>query len=99
MIARLSTYDGPADSLDDLVGGMEKNTEALRGMQGFQGAYMLIDPGTGEAVTLTFWASEAAESASASEASRWRKDAADAADHAITDVHVYEVAVQVKARA
>jgi len=99
MIARLSTYDGPADRLADLVGGMEKNRDALRGMDGFVGAYMLVDRSNGTALTVTLWESEAAEAASAAEAARWRRDAADAAAHGIADVHVYEVAVQVKAPA
>jgi heme-degrading monooxygenase HmoA len=99
MIARLSSYEGPAKGVDDFVRGMEQNTEALLAMPGFQGAYMLVDPDAGTALTLTLWASRSAEAESATTAARWRKDAADATHHQIRDVRVYEVAVQVKGRA
>jgi len=96
MIARLSTYDGPAEAVDEFVTGLEQNTEALRGMAGFEGAYMLVDHDDGTAVTLTLWGSRSAEADSAATAARWRKEAADATQHTIRDVRIYEVAVEVK---
>lgn len=96
MIARLSTYDGPVDRLDEFVAGMEKNRGALAAMQGFEGAYMLVDRDSGTAVTLTLWRTKAEEAASAAEASRWRRDAADATAHRIVGVQAFEVAVNVR---
>jgi heme-degrading monooxygenase HmoA len=98
MVARVSTYAGPASRLDDFVGGLRQNMGMLREFAGFEGAYMLVDPETGDAMTVTFWDGPEAEVASSEQASRWRREAANSTEHSVESVAVFEVAVEVTAR-
>ncbi len=97
MVARVSTYAGPTSRLDDFVGGLRRNTAMLREFDGFGGAYMLIDPETGDAMTVTFWDDREAEVATSEHASRWRREAANSTEHSVGSVAVFEVAVEVTA--
>jgi heme-degrading monooxygenase HmoA len=42
MVARVSSYAGPADRLDDLVRGFEQSADAVRELDGFEDAYLLV---------------------------------------------------------
>ena len=69
---------------------------ALRGLDGFEGAYLFVDRGTGNAVSVTLWASEDAAQASAEKAKQMRDQAAGGAGMSIESVTTYEVAVQIQ---
>ena len=95
MVGRLSTYEGPADAIDRVRGEFERLTDELRTMDGFEHAYLLVDRGSGEAMTLTLWDNEAAAEGSAERAKEMREEAARAAQHEIKSVRNYEVALRV----
>lgn len=97
MHARVSTYAGPADSVDDGVRNFEATTDALRELDGFQGAYLLVDRQGGRAMTITLWSTEQAAEASAERARQMRQEVAGGAGLSIESVDTYEVASEVEA--
>jgi heme-degrading monooxygenase HmoA len=96
MHARVSTYAGTPDQAEEGVENFEGLTDALRGLDGFEGAYLFVDRGTGKAVSVTLWASEDAAQASAEKAKQMRDQAAGGAGMSIESVATYEVAVQIQ---
>ena len=97
MHARVSIYAGSPDQAEAGIRNFEGRTDPLRSLEGFQGAYLLVDRGTGKALTMTLWSSEEAAQASAEQARQMRSDAAGGAGMSIESVETYEVAVQIKA--
>ncbi len=96
MHARLSTYAGPAEGLDEMVQGFDQVTERLRQLDGFEGGYVLVDRTSGKAATITLWSSEQAAQASAQQADEMRGQVAQAGSHSIESVETYEVALHVQ---
>lgn len=96
MHARVSTYAGSPDQAEAGIRNFEGLTDALRSLDGFEGAYLLVDRGTGNAITMTLWSSEDAAEASAERAKQMRSDAAVGAGMSIESVQTYEVAVQIE---
>ena len=99
MHARVSTYEGSADRLDEGIRGFERTTDALRQLDGFEGAYLLVDRAAGRALSVTLWSSEEAVQASAERANQMRSEATSPAGITIESVDTYEVAMQVEASA
>jgi heme-degrading monooxygenase HmoA len=91
--ARISTYEG---DVDRLIQGFERQTDLVRGLEGFARAYLLVDRAGGTAVTVTLWSSEDALDASASRAARLREEATETAGATIGPVDTYEVALVVE---
>jgi heme-degrading monooxygenase HmoA len=58
MFARVSTYRGKADRIEDVKWAVEQTSATVRGMAGFQKAYFLVDRATGEGLSITLWDSE-----------------------------------------
>ena len=96
MHARVSTYAGTPDQAQEGIQNFEGLSNALRALDGFEGAYLFVDRGTGSAVSVTLWASEDAAQASAEKAKQMRNEAAGGAGMTIESVTTYEVAVQVQ---
>ena len=96
MHARVSTYAGTPDQAEEGVENFERLTDALRSLDGFEGAYLFVDRGTGNALSVTLWASEDAVQASAEKAKEMRAQAAGGAGMSIESVATYEVAVQIQ---
>lgn len=94
MYARVSTYAGTADKLDDFLRSLQGNEDAVRQIDGFEGAYLLVDRSSGRALTITLWSSEDAARASTERANEIRNDAAGAAGMSIESVQVFEVPTQ-----
>jgi heme-degrading monooxygenase HmoA len=90
MFARVSTYQGEAE---DLVEGFSGQTDALEKVDGFDGAYFLIDRQSGKAMSVTLWESEAAMKESAEQANRMREEATQPSGASIQSVEGYEVAI------
>ena len=90
MYARVSTYRGDAD---EFVRGFGSVTAPLQQMDGFAGAYVLVDRAGGRAMTVTLWESEQALRASDEQADRLREDATQRAGGSIESVDGYEVAM------
>ncbi len=95
MHARVSTYAGSPEQAQEGIRNFEGLTDALRSLDGFEGGYLLVDRGTGKAITMTLWSSEDAAEASAERAKQMRSDAAGGAGMNIESVETYEVAVQI----
>ena len=95
MYARVSTYTGTPEQAEQGIQGFQQSTEGLRSLDGFEGAYLLVDRGTGKAMTVTLWSTQEAEQASAERAKQIRQDVAGGAGMSIDTVETYEVAVQV----
>ena len=92
MHARVSSYKG---DVDRLVEGFQQQTNLVRRLDGFAGAYLLVDRAGARAVTVTLWDSEEALDASASRAAHLREEASETADATIGSVDSYEVALEV----
>jgi len=95
VVARLSTYEGPAEEIDRMRDSFERLTDELRSLDGFEDAYLLIDSGSGNAITLTLWDNQAAVESSAGRAQQMREEVASAAQHQIKSVDNYEVRLHV----
>lgn len=96
MHARVSTYAGAAEHLDDGIRNFEGSADALRELDGFEGAYMLVDRANGRAITITLWSNEDAVAASTERADEVRAEAAGGAGFSIESVEIYEVATQLE---
>jgi heme-degrading monooxygenase HmoA len=96
MHARVSTYAGTPDQAEEGIRNFERTTDALRGLDGFEGAYLLVDRGTGKALTLTLWSNADAEQASAERAKQMRSEAAGGAGMSVESVETFEVALQIQ---
>ncbi|MCI2420504.1 hypothetical protein MOQ72_23935 [Saccharopolyspora sp. K220] len=95
MQARVATYTGPSETLDQLVRGVDRLRPELQRLGGFRGAFVLVDRDSGRAMTVTLWADEQAAEDSAESANRMRRKAALASGQTIEGVDTYEVAVQI----
>ena len=92
MFARVSTFEGLPEQVDELVHiALEKVLPQLKRYDGFNGALALADRGSGKVLTVLLWESEEAMRAS-EEASYWyRRFSAEAAGDKVTSVERYEV--------
>lgn len=92
MWARVSTYQGPPDGIDDAVEyAREKIVPQLHRTDGFRGLYALADRATGKTMSITLWDSQEALQTSEEAADRMRRDSTDAARGQIADVERFEV--------
>ncbi len=92
MQARVSTYEGDAESLRE---GFESVTDSLKQLDGFERAYFLIGD-SGKGMSITVWESRDALEASAEAANRLRENATQPSGAAITSVDSYEVVLTVE---
>jgi heme-degrading monooxygenase HmoA len=91
MHARLSTYR--SDDTEGIINGFRSVTDELEQVEGFAGAYFLLDREGGKAASLTLWESEDALLASVAKADELRERGASAGGGTIESVEHYEVAV------
>ncbi len=94
MFARVSTYQGPPDQIDDGVRYAQENiVPRVHEIDGFEGVYFLVDRQSGKALSITLWESEEAMRASEEEANRLRSSAAEAGSQEVVSVDRYEIAI------
>jgi heme-degrading monooxygenase HmoA len=91
MFARVSSYS--VDDAGKLESGFESATGPLEGMEGFEGAYFLMDRTGGKAMSITLWATEDALTAGVEKANELRQNATAGGGGAIDSVDHYEVAL------
>ena len=91
MVARVSTYEGAAGRLGELARGFEQAGDAVRELEGFEGAYLLVDRATGRAMTVALWSTSDAAEATAERVGHLRAEAVDFSEHWVTGVETYEV--------
>ncbi len=92
MFARVGSYRGEAEALQQ---GFEGQTDALQQLDGFQGAYLLIDRQGGKGMTVTLWEDEGAMQRSAERAEQMRTEATEPSGASVESVEGYEVALTV----
>ena len=94
MFARVSTFTGASDQVDEAVRQVREDvlprTEQL---DGYKGAYLLVDRENGKSLAVTFWESEEAMRESEEATSTLRSEIADALGTQMIGVERYEVAV------
>jgi heme-degrading monooxygenase HmoA len=94
VFARVATYTGTSDQVVEAIRLIRENvlprTEQL---DGYQGAYFLVDRQNGKSLTMTFWESEEAMRTSEEAANSMRSEIADALETQMVGVERYEVAV------
>ena len=93
MFARVSTYTGTSDELDEAIRQVRENTlPKLMQLDGYKGAYFLVDRQNGKSLSVTLWESEEAMSTSEEAANSLRSEVADALGTQMVGVERYEVA-------
>ncbi|MEX0834061.1 MAG: hypothetical protein WD276_09375 [Actinomycetota bacterium] len=92
MHARVSTYQGSAESIERSIEQGEELLPVIRSMDGSRGFFFLVDRGSGKSISITLWETESAMKASEEAANRLRRDSAEASGESITGVERYEVA-------
>jgi heme-degrading monooxygenase HmoA len=82
--------------VEELARAFEQSGEAVRELDGFEGAYLLFDPETGRAMTVALWSDADAAESSAERIGRLREEAAESVGHRVTAVETYEVPAQLR---
>jgi heme-degrading monooxygenase HmoA len=92
MFARVSTYEGRPEQLDEMHHeGLEHVLPALEMQEGYTGGLVLADRQSGRVFAVTFWESEQAMNAT-EDASHWmRIFSAESSGGTISSVGRYEV--------
>ena len=94
MFARVSTYTGTSDEIDEAIRQVRENTlPKLKQLDGYQGAYFLVDRQKGKSLSVTLWEGEEAMNTSEEAANSLRSEVADALGTQMVGVERYEVAV------
>ena len=94
MFARVSSYTGASDEIDEAIRQVRESTlPKLKQLDGYKGAYLLVDRQNGKSLAVTLWESEEAMSASEEAANSLRSDVADALGTQMVGVERYEVGV------
>jgi heme-degrading monooxygenase HmoA len=92
LFARMNTFEGSPDRLDDAVRTVrEEVLPQLHQEDGFKGLMFLANYRSGELQLMSFWESLQAMRASEEEAKRLRDDVAEAGDQEIARVERYDV--------
>lgn len=94
MFARMSTFEGPAERIDEEIretGG--RTVPAVRRIPGSVGMVALVDRVSGKMVAITLWESEQAMKESEEAADGIRRESAEQSGERIASVERFEVAV------
>ncbi len=95
MFARVTTVQGPPDSLDEAARMIqEKVIPAIRQMRGFKDAYWMADRQSGKVIAVALWESEEALRASAAAVEQSRTQSTQAFGATVQSVEEYEVIAQ-----
>jgi heme-degrading monooxygenase HmoA len=93
LFARVSTIQGSAENLDEEIENYRNALSQLREVDGNEGAFLLVDRGSGKVIGTTLWDSEQSMADSREWASQIRQRAAEQSGAEIQSVEEYEVAV------
>jgi heme-degrading monooxygenase HmoA len=94
MFARVSRYEVEPDRIDDAIEGFREASDALGQLDGALGGYLLVDPETGNSITITLWESRAALEGSDTKAASLRRNAMEASGGSVQSVEKYDVPVE-----
>jgi heme-degrading monooxygenase HmoA len=95
VFARVSTYH--ADDASKMMEGFRSVTGALEEIDGFSGAYFLVDRQHNRALSITLWRDEEAINASQQKADELRQQGSSVGGGSIDSVEHFEVAITVGA--
>lgn len=92
MFARLNTFEGSPDRLDDALSNVrEQILPQLHQQDGFKGLMFLANYQSGELQLMSLWENAQTMRASEEEANRLRTEVAEAGDQEIANVERYDV--------
>jgi heme-degrading monooxygenase HmoA len=92
LFARMNTFDGSPDRLDDALRNVrEQVLPQLHQQDGFKGLMFLANYQSGELQLMSLWESAQAMRASEEEAKRLRAEVAEAGDQEVANVERYDV--------
>jgi heme-degrading monooxygenase HmoA len=92
MFARVATYQGPPELIDEGIRiGKKQILPQARQLDGFKGVYFLVERQSGKHLTITLWESEEAIRASEQAANRLCSEDAEAAGAMVQIVERFEV--------
>jgi hypothetical protein len=95
MQARISTFEGDPNKIDDAVKTInEKVIPMLKGLQGFTAVNFLAEKTAGKLVGVAFYADEAALEGSAEAVGPLRDEVAEAMGGKVVGVESYELVAQ-----
>lgn len=94
MFARVSTFTGTSDQVDEAIRQAREDVLPRLGqLDGYRGAYFLVDREGGKSLAVTLWESEEAMSASEEAANNLRSETAESLGTQMVGVERYEVVV------
>jgi heme-degrading monooxygenase HmoA len=91
MYARVGKYEIPPHAAEEAIRGFADLP--IEELEGFSGAYLLVDRKSGKSLTITLWESEEALEKSVERANQMRAQVTQSVGGQTTDVAHYEVAV------
>ena len=92
MFARMNTFEGSPDRLDDALRNVrEQVLPQLHQQDGFKGLMFLANYQSGELQLMSLWENAQAMRASEEDAKRLRADVAEAGEQEIANVERYDV--------
>ena len=92
MLARVTTFEGSPDQVDELASyAAERVLPALSELDGFNGLLGLADRQSGRVLAVSLWETEEAMRASEEAVDQIRSEAAETASETIAGVDRYEV--------
>ena len=93
MFARVARYKIPESRFGEVIPAFRDSIEGLREAEGLSGGYLIVDPESCTAMTVTLWESREALQGSEMRATRLRGQAVDAVDGEVLFVDTGEVAI------
>jgi heme-degrading monooxygenase HmoA len=94
VFARVSTFTGTSDEVDEAISQVREDVlPRVEQLDGYKGAYLLVDRQNGKSLSVTLWESEEAMRASEEAANTLRSEVADALGTQMVGVERYEVAL------
>ena len=93
MFARVARYKVPQSRFGEVIPAFRESIEGLREAEGLAGGYLITDPESCTAMTVTLWETREALQGSEMRATRLRGQAVDAVDGEIQFVDSGEVAI------
>ena len=92
MFARMNTFEGSPDRLDDALRNVQEEVlPQLHQQDGFKGLMFLANYQSGELQLMSLWESAQAMRSSEEAAKRLRAEVAEAGDQEVADVERYDV--------
>ena len=90
MFARVTRYHADEDT-NQLLAGFQETIGALQIVKGFSHGYFMVDPKSGEAISMTVWETEQAMQESTESAEERRRQRTESHHASVVSVDSYEI--------